>query len=48
MINAVGRDIPESVLALGYEPYKGNGARDGQLLAKQGPHTRNCEKPQET
>ena len=48
MINAVGRDIPESVLALGYEPYKGNGARDGQLLAKQGPHTRICEKPQET
>ena len=48
MINAVGRDIPESVLALGYEPYKGANSRDGQLLAKQGPKTRICEKPQET
>ena len=48
MKNAVGRDIPESVLALGYEPYKGANHRDGQYIKKQGPRTRICEKPQES
>ena len=48
MMNAIGRDIPEEILALGYEPYHGAHYRDGQYMKKQRPATRICEKPQES
>ncbi len=48
MQNKIGREIPESVLALGFEPYQGEGAKDGMEYRKQGPRVRACEKPFES
>ena len=48
MLNAVGRDIPQSVLDMGYEVYHGAGYRDGQYIKKQGPRTIIGEKTRES
>ena len=48
MLNAVGREIPEELIAQGWKPYAGAHARDGQYIKKQGPRTRICEKPRES
>ena len=45
MLNAVGRDIPQSVLDMGYEVYQGANYRDGKYIQKQGPRTLIGEKP---
>lgn len=47
MKNAVGRDIPESVLTNGREVFKGNLYRDGMMFTKPGPTVRAYIKPQE-
>lgn len=43
MKNSVGRDIPQSVLDKGYEPYGGKNARHGSYMQKVGPKTRRIE-----
>ena len=48
MINSVGRDIPDYLLVNGREAYKGACARDGRYIKKQGPHTRICQKPEDS
>ena len=57
MKNAVGREIPESLLkdqwkdargGKGYEVYQGRNYRDGTYLKKQGPRTTIGEKPLES
>ncbi|MCR4817525.1 MAG: citrate lyase subunit alpha [Fretibacterium sp.] len=57
MKNAVGREIPESLLknqwkeargGKGYEVYQGRNYRDGTYIRKQGPRTAIGEKPQES
>ena len=46
MINAVGRDIPDYLLANGKEVYHGKNYMDGQPLKKATPTTVRHEKPQ--
>ena len=48
MKNAVGRDIPESVLSNGREVFQGNNYRDGMEYAKNSPKVRAYVKPQES
>ncbi|MDO5401402.1 MAG: citrate lyase subunit alpha [Eubacteriales bacterium] len=48
MKNAVGREIPESVLAGGREGYQGKGYMDGKYLQKAAPRTRRYENNQES
>ena len=48
MKNAVGRDIPEYLLAGGREVYQGKNYMDGQYMQKAAPRTRRYEKPQES
>ena len=48
MKNAVGREIPDELLADGREVYQGKNYMDGRYLQKVGPKTRRYEKPQET
>ncbi len=48
MKNAVGREIPDELLAGGREVYQGKNYMDGRYLQKAGPKTRRYEKPQET
>jgi citrate lyase subunit alpha/citrate CoA-transferase len=48
MKNAVGRDIPESVLTNGREVFQGNHYRDGMEYVKPGPKVRACIKPQQS
>ncbi|MBQ1382491.1 MAG: citrate lyase subunit alpha, partial [Solobacterium sp.] len=48
MKNAVGREIPDELLADGREVYQGKNYMDGRYLQKAGPKTRRYEKPQET
>ena len=46
MKNAVGRDIPESILTNGREVFQGNNYRDGYIYQKPGPKVRASVKPQ--
>lgn len=46
MINAVGREIPDSLLKDGYEVYQGRFAKDGQLMKRDAPTTVIHEKPE--
>jgi len=46
MKNAVGRDIPDSILTDGREVFQGNNYRDGLLYQKPGPTVRAHVKPQ--
>ena len=48
MINAVGRDIPEELLADGKEVYQGKNHFDGTYVQKAAPKTRRCETPQDS
>ncbi len=48
MINAVGRDIPDSLLVNGKEVYQGKNYMDGKYLQKAAPCTRRHEKQEET
>ena len=48
MKNAVGRDIPEYLLAGGREVYQGKNYMDGRYIQKVAPRTRCYEKPQES
>ena len=48
MKNAVGREIPDELLADGREVYQGKNYMDGRYVQKAGPRTRRYEKPQET
>lgn len=48
MKNAVGRDIPESVLTEGREVYQGKNYMDGRYMQKAAPCTRRYEKPCES
>lgn len=48
MINRVGRDIPDGLLAAGKEVFQGNNYRDGQCYRKAAPHVRFSEKLQES
>jgi len=48
MKNAVGRDIPDSILTNGREVFQGNNYRDGLLYQKPGPKARAHVKPQES
>ncbi len=48
MINAVGRDIPDSLLTNGKEVYQGKNYMDGKYLQKAAPCTRRHEKQEET
>ena len=48
MKNAVGRDIPEYLLAGGREVYQGKNYMDGRYMQKVAPRTRRYEKPQES
>lgn len=48
MINKVGRDIPDFLLADGKEVFAGNNARDGMLYHKAGGTVRSCVKPQDS
>ena len=45
MINAVGRDIPDYLLADGKEVYQGRFAKDGQLVKRDSPTCVMHEKP---
>jgi len=46
--NAVGRDIPESILTNGREVFQGNNYRDGMEYTKPGPKVKAYIKPQES
>ena len=46
MINAVGRNIPDELLAGGREVYQGKGYRDGQVVKKASPTSVKHEKPE--
>ena len=46
MKNAVGREIPEELLAGGKEVYQGKYYMDGKTFHKAGPRVRRAEKPQ--
>lgn len=48
MKNAVGREIPASVLTQGKEVYQGKNYMDGRYMQKAAPKTRRYEKPQES
>ncbi len=48
MKNAVGREIPDFLLAGGREVYQGKNYMDGKYIQKASPRTRRCEKPQES
>lgn len=48
MRNAVGREIPDSLLKNGREVYQGKNYMDGKYLQKAAPCTRRYEKPQES
>ncbi len=48
MKNAVGREIPDSLLVNGKEVYQGKNYMDGKYLQKAAPRTRRYEKPQES
>jgi len=48
MRNAVGREIPDSVLTSGREVFQGNLYRDGMEFKKAGPTVRSFIKPQES
>ena len=48
MKNAVGRDIPESLLTGGREVYQGKNYMDGRYIQKAAPYTRHCETPRES
>jgi len=48
MKNAVGREIPESLLQGGREVYQGKNYMDGKYMQKAAPRTRRYEKPQES
>ncbi|MDR3279211.1 MAG: citrate lyase subunit alpha [Synergistaceae bacterium] len=45
MRNAVGRDIPDSLLKNGYEVFEGNNKLDGYIYTKPGPTVRSRVKP---
>ena len=46
MKNAVGREIPDQLLADGKEVYQGKYYMDGKTFHKAGPIVRRAEKPQ--
>ncbi len=48
MKNAVGREIPDFLLAGGREVYQGKNYMDGKYIQKASPKTRRYEKPQES
>lgn len=48
MKNAVGREIPDSLLVGGKEVYQGKNYMDGKYMQKAAPKTRRYEKPQES
>ena len=48
MKNAVGRIIPDELLAGGKEVYQGKFYMDGRYIQKAAPKTRRCEKPQDS
>ena len=48
MKNAVGRNIPDELLAGGKEVYQGKYYMDGRYLQKAAPRTRRYEKPQQS
>ena len=48
MKNAVGREIPDSLLVDGKEVYQGKYYMDGKFIQKASVRTRRCEKPQES
>ncbi|MGI5977578.1 MAG: citrate lyase subunit alpha [Candidatus Limivicinus sp.] len=48
MKNAVGREIPDSLLVNGKEGYQGKNHIDGSYIKKASPRTRCCEKPVES
>lgn len=48
MKNAVGREIPDSLLQGGREVFQGNNYRDGMTYTKPGPTVRASVKPQES
>lgn len=48
MKNAVGREIPDSLLKAGKEVYQGKNYMDGKYIQKAAPKTRRYEKPQES
>lgn len=48
MKNAVGRDIPDSLLTNGREVYQGKYHMNGRRMQKTGPRTRRYEKPVES
>ncbi|MBQ4371309.1 MAG: citrate lyase subunit alpha [Firmicutes bacterium] len=48
MINSVGRDIPDSILAGGREVYKGKFSKDGEELVRAQARIIRREKPQES
>lgn len=48
MVNKVGRDIPDELLAGGREVYQGKNHMDGKYMQKASPRTRRCEKPRES
>lgn len=48
MINAVNREIPDSLLVNGKEGYQGKYYMDGKYIKKDSPTSRRCVKPQET
>lgn len=45
MVNAVGREIPDELLANGAIPYQGKNYMDGSFLQKVGPRTKRYETP---
>ncbi|MPM81241.1 hypothetical protein SDC9_128293 [bioreactor metagenome] len=48
MKNAVGREIPDALLAGGREVYQGKNYMDGKFLQKAAPRTRRYEAPLES
>lgn len=48
MKNAVGREIPDSLLVDGKEVYQGKYYMDGKFIQKASVRTRRCEKPHES
>ncbi len=48
MINAIGRDIPDELLANGREVFRGNNHRDGREYVRPGPRVRARVRPQES
>ena len=48
MKNKIGREIPQEILDMGFEPYHGEGAKDGCEYQKKGPRVRAYEKPFES